>query len=359
MAVPFGFSVGDFIAGINLIITSIQAVRDGKGSSAQFQALTWELTSLKSGLGAIHELNLEQTAQKEYVAIREAVAGCELCIESFVRGVSKYQPWLKPGVDGWKASFRKIQWAFCNKKDVAGFRDQLERHSSAINMLLVTLQVRQGLEQKEMQKTCEATSKETFDTTVEVQVTVSRSHDILKGLSEQQRTVFQDMMCMIGELTESNKQLVQQVAQFQQQLPAQVLLQKPVVLLDACGRAAPFHLDFIDSKEAFLAVLKIRFEQCGVTPQGIGKIDRFEFILRDRRRDISLNAPWQTVFKPGQNAAMSMVFRRLASGSTCPGCGSVNEEADQCDTEWYASSAKEHCDSLTIQQHFLLGLTVM
>ncbi|MCJ1247819.1 hypothetical protein MMC30_005034 [Trapelia coarctata] len=326
MAVPFGFSVGDFIAGINLIITSIKAVREGKGSSAQLQALTSELKSLRSGLGAIHELNLEQTAEKEYVAIRGAVAGCEICIEGFVRGVSKYQPWLKAGVDGWKASFRKIQWAFCNKKDVAEFRDQLARHSSAINMLMVSLQVRQGLAQKEIQKTCLATLRETFDTTVELQVTVSRSHDILKGLSEQQETLFQQMTRRIEQL--------ENMLQLRHQLPPQVLLQKPVVLLDACGRAAPFHLDFIDSKELFLTVLKIRFKQCGVTPKGIGKIDRSEFILRDQRRDISLDAPWQTIFKPGQTATMSMVFRRFTRESTCPRCHSINEQKGCGETEW-------------------------
>ena len=34
-----------------------------------------------------------------------------------------------------------------------------------------------------------------------------------------------------------------------QEIPPQVLLSTPVVLLDACGRIAPFHLDFIDSAE--------------------------------------------------------------------------------------------------------------
>ena len=48
------------------------------------------------------------------------------------------------------------------------------------------------------------------------------------------------------------------------------------------NKMAPFHLEFINSKEAFLAVLKVRFQQCGVTPKGLRKIDRFEFILCDR-----------------------------------------------------------------------------
>jgi len=340
MAVPFGFSVGDLIAGISLIITSIKAVQDGKGSSAQFQALASELRSLRAGLGAIHELDLEQTAYKEHTAIQEAAAECQLCIEDFVRKVSKYQIFLRPGVDGWKASCKRIQWAFCKKKDVADFRDQMAQRSSAINMLMLSLQVRQGLEQKETQKACQATVKEVFDTTVEMQVTISRGHEILNGLSEQQEALFRQMIQKIEQLADSNQVLVQQVVQyqntlqFQQQIPAQVLLQRPVVLLDACGMAAPFHLDFINSKKVFLAVLKIRFEQYGVTPKGIKKIDRSEFILRDLRKDISLDGPWQTMFKPGQTATMSMVFRRFTRESICPGCQCTNEKTGCGDTEW-------------------------
>lgn len=340
MAVPFGFSVGDLIAGISLIVTSIQAVQDGKGSSAQFQALTSELNSLRAGLGAIHELGLEQTAYKEHTAIQEAAAECQRCIEDFVRKVSKYQIFLRPGVDGWKASCRKIQWAFCNKKDVADFRDQLVQRSSAINMLMLSLQVRQGFEQKETQKACQATVREVFDTVVEMQVTISRSHDVLNGLSEQQEALFRQMAQKLEQLAESNQVLVQQVVQYQntlqhqQHIPAQVLLQRPVVLLDACGRAAPFHLDFINSKEAFLTVLKVRFEQCGVTPKGIKKIDRSEFILRDLQRAICLDAPWQTMFKPGQTATMSMVFHCFSRESTCPGCQSTNQKTGCGDTEW-------------------------
>jgi hypothetical protein len=332
MAVPFGFSVGDLIAGISLIVTSIKAVQDGKGSSAQFQALTSELNSLRAGLGAILELGLEQTAYKEHTAIQEAAAECQLCIEDFVRKVSKYQIFLRPGVDGWKASCKKIQWAFCNKKDVADFRDQLVQHSSAINMLMLSLQVRQGFEQKETQTTCQATVREVFDTVVETQVTISRSHDVLNGLSEQQEALFRQMAQKLEQLVQQVE--YQNTLQLQQHMPAQVLLQRPVVLLDACGRAAPFHLDFINSKEAFFAVLKVRFEQCGVTPKGIQKIDRSEFILRDLRRAICLDDPWRTMFKPGQTATMSMVFRRLSRESTCPGCQSTNQKTGCGDTEW-------------------------
>jgi hypothetical protein len=80
----------------------------------------------------------------------------------------------------------------------------------------------------------------------------------------------------------------------QRVLPSQVLLQQPVVLHDALGRIAPFHLEFIDSVAAFLAVLQIRFERVGRS-----KITRLEFDLRDNARQspIALKRVWQGVFR--------------------------------------------------------------
>ncbi len=49
------------------------------------------------------------------------------------------------------------------------------------------------------------------------------------------------------------------IVKVSQTIPAQVLLSKPVVLLDARGRCAPFHLEFIDSAEvcAYVWMVKI------------------------------------------------------------------------------------------------------
>lgn len=41
------------------------------------------------------------------------------------------------------------------------------------------------------------------------------------------------------------------IVRVNKEVPAQVLLSKPVVLLDARGRYAPFHLEVIDSAEVY------------------------------------------------------------------------------------------------------------
>jgi hypothetical protein len=105
---------------------------------------------------------------------------------------------------------------------------------------------------------------------------------------------------MLCETVGRNKTLIQQVTDVRNMIvmqripPPQVLLQEPVILHDARGRISPFHLDFINSTEAFLAVLRVRFQDLGRT-----KIERGEFSIEDTARnlDINLKQSWDRVFK--------------------------------------------------------------
>lgn len=147
MSAGFGFSVGDMIAGLSLIKRSIAALQDARGAIADYQGLLQEVEGLSDALEAVRDLELEEALgadSKPCVAIRGAVSRCRACIDSFLASISKYQPALREkarSVAAWKSKVRKIQWTLCSSEDVAKFRTQLERHSSAINMLLVTLQV--------------------------------------------------------------------------------------------------------------------------------------------------------------------------------------------------------------------------
>jgi hypothetical protein len=81
--------------------------------------------------------------------------------------------------------------------------------------------------------------------------------------------------------------------QLRQDVPPQILLQQPVILHDAIGRIAPFHLEFISSAAAFTAVLKVRFQH-----RGQRKIMAQEWTLREARKQntINIDKPWETVF---------------------------------------------------------------
>ena len=322
MAVGFGFSISDLFAGLKLIIDSVQAIHDTKGSPADYASLVTEIISLQDGLEAVEELQSTQSlSKKQSAALERAVCACQETLEEFLSSISKYQPHLNPKASGLQSNYRRIKWALCKKDDVSEFRAQIGRHGSSINMLLITFQARQNLQTREPNGSLILRTDGDDERIVEM----------LKGLSFDQRHIFIAMM-------QQNKQLMQGIEdlrtmlQIQAAVPSQVLLQQPVILLDPFGKTIPFHLEFIDSSECFMAVLKARFSNAGVTPAGLSKLENRDFLIQDsrRRRPIDIDKNWKSVFRAGQNVDMSMVFHRFACPpSTCPVCLEVNEDDDE------------------------------
>lgn len=137
------------------------------------------------------------------------------------------------------------------------------------------------------------------------------------------------------KILKTNLQLYDIILSMQANLPQQMERQQPVLFLDACGRLSPVHLEFITSAEAFLAVLKIRFQDAGLR-----KIEKGQFALEETRskRQIDLRRPWQTCLLPGQKIDMSMIFSRVESARfTCPGCQHEAGSKTTQDVEWYAA----------------------
>lgn len=148
----------------------------------------------------------------------------------------------------------------------------------------------------------------------------------LAELNLEHQQLFQRLIASNNRLLEANERMslelrqMRESVQLQLEIPPQVALQKPVTLLDACGSISPFHLDFINSVEAFLAVLKIRFQQQGINNAGIQMLENSQFILQDHKGVIDIFQPWQKVLRPNQRVNMSMRFRRNLPTRTCPAC---------------------------------------
>lgn len=109
----------------------------------------------------------------------------------------------------------------------------------------------------------------------------------------------------------------------QRNIPPQINLQQPVLFDDAHGRIFPFHLEFINSFEAFQAVIEVRFRHV----PGLRKVQKNEHAVREHltKRKINLKAPWDSVFLPGRKFHMSMIFRQLQNlVSSCPECQTEN-----------------------------------
>ncbi|KAI9865708.1 MAG: hypothetical protein M1813_002166 [Trichoglossum hirsutum] len=368
MPTPFGFSIGDFVNSLSVIKDLIDALQDASGARADYHELVAELRGLERGLIAIQELNINEDQQlrwvskivgkRRFLAVAQAAAGCRQCINSFLVKIAKFQDLGKTvapangkrkfgqfpscvsgfaSIGAWRTNLRKIQWAL-GKDDVTKFREEVQLHASSIQMLLVTLQMSelstQGRKQDSRNKN-QQTVITTLDDKLDQNTTMLQTQsELLKSvrtsligfertLNTRQEQLFHTLVDNITQLRSSLKQ--------QNEIPPQVMLQRPVQLLDACGRLAPFHLEFINSSEAFLAVLKVRFKHAGLR-----KIEKREFALQERgsKRRLDLSAPWDSVFLPGQKVDMSMVFRRQdVPHRSCPSCRFVSEGHEEEDIE--------------------------
>jgi hypothetical protein len=348
MVVPFGFSVGDFISDIGALVMAIKAVSDTGGSTTQYQAIVSELETLKAGLSSILFFDLEPQTSDVFTNLCEAAASCEECIKSFIKTIAKYQPWFKPDTEGWKPVLRKIQWAFCNKKDVVEFRQQITQRVCTIQLHISAVQTKHCSEGRKFQLQCQSTADATLQAMVDIKSRTLRSEGLLESLSAQQlgqckelqqflksnEELGEETKVLMTEFLKKQTELLVQLVRQQNEIPPQVPLQRPIKLLDACGYETYFHLDFIISLDVFKYAIRSRFEERGVSPNGLQKVDRLESAVRAGKKEVSLKRKWQQVFKPGKIVEMSMKFRRLHPENICPGCQSENENVENGDVEW-------------------------
>ena len=151
MPVPlFGFSLGDFIAVIGLLIDGFQSLNSTNGALADYKRLRRELKNLKNGLQGVRNLSpdLSQDPQASVVssAVASAVNDCLFCVDGFLQKNKKYSELGSTPADRWssagfKNSWRMVGWATWKKKEVVKFKGDVQRHVAAIQMLLAELQM--------------------------------------------------------------------------------------------------------------------------------------------------------------------------------------------------------------------------
>ncbi|KAF2093426.1 hypothetical protein NA57DRAFT_48297 [Rhizodiscina lignyota] len=139
----FGFSVGDFVDGIELVRQLINALKRGSGSSKEYQDLIHELFHLERSLLEVKHLQVCDSLRPQKIAIEQAAAQCQDTVSHFLDQISKYQPSLRATGSGsrWRDQLRKIQWTLYRKEDVQHFRAQIQGHTSSIMISLMALQL--------------------------------------------------------------------------------------------------------------------------------------------------------------------------------------------------------------------------
>jgi hypothetical protein len=144
MPVLFGFSVGDVIAVSILIKDVFKALDDASGAAAEYQELCRELWALDRAFLEVGRLSQSCDTSIELNAlshtVRRVADQCKECIEAFLKKIKGYERSLRDAGSGNKLCDmgRKIKWALVQKGELARFRTEINGHSSAINMLLIT-----------------------------------------------------------------------------------------------------------------------------------------------------------------------------------------------------------------------------
>lgn len=338
MSVGFGFSVGDFLAALKLVGTVIDALREASGSCAVYRELLHELLTLETALLQVKRLDLDNGQRTEKIALRQAAVQCQHTIDEFWNKIRNYQPHLRDGGTGSriKDSWVKIKWAVCKKDDLEKFKADLRGHTGAIEVLLLVVQMEattmQARRQDEGQKTLagkiQEFSSQWLGRVSAISDGVNQSVQQGKALLEATTKIVQTNLRLF--------QMIFDVHQFILRVPSQVNRQQPVYMIDAFGKESPFHVEFVRSAEALIAILKVNFKS---TRSGLRMIEHGEFVIEDdaTKRDIDLASDWETCFFPGQRVSMSMVFTRSTElpTPTCPGCGSESKSASGQEVLWY------------------------
>lgn len=143
MSVGFGFSTGDFIAGIDLIGTIINALNDASTASLEYRELIRQLYSLESALIQVKKVKFDGAQHAETVGLWQAASQCHQAIDDFWKTIQKYQPHLREGGSNSriKDSWMRVRWSLCKKDDLAKFKINLSAHTASIQLLLNTLQM--------------------------------------------------------------------------------------------------------------------------------------------------------------------------------------------------------------------------
>ena len=137
MAAGFGFSVGDFVAGIELTAKVIRALKESGGASSEYQQILRELESLEIILQHLSSLKATKENHHYVNAFRGQAQSIQVLVQQFLDSITKYKSSL--GATAHRGvrhgSGKKIQWTLLRQPEVAKLRSTIEFQISILNLL--------------------------------------------------------------------------------------------------------------------------------------------------------------------------------------------------------------------------------
>lgn len=141
IAMSFGFSVGDFIAGANLAYQLLRALSDSQGASKEYQEVIQELGCVQQTFLHVEQMrscNLFSRATLN--AVSYIINSSVDVISNFFARTEKYRRSLSGngGQSLYRDSWRKVGWSLFKKEELTGLRDTLQTRLTAIAILVNT-----------------------------------------------------------------------------------------------------------------------------------------------------------------------------------------------------------------------------
>ncbi|PMD18277.1 hypothetical protein NA56DRAFT_249305 [Hyaloscypha hepaticicola] len=334
MSAGFGFSVGDFITGIQLVRDVITSLQASGGSSSEYQALAMELFSLERALLEVKALKSLDDQPEKLEALKCAASQCQHTIDRFMTKIHKFQSSLTAQGSGsrWIDGLRKVQWAMCKKEDIATFKAEISGHAVAINLLVATAQFNATTLIGERSEQFLRKSQESSTVLATLTSWPTAAMNSLKDSIASCLRQGQELLAASKNIVQTNLQIfhaVLEIQKFMTTLPAQVLREQPVYFTGAYGLEVPFHLEFVYSSEILHDWLLRRF------PKDKEMIEHGMFALQDlkTKRRLSLKDQWATLFYPGMRVAMDIIYNFgivfQVAQIRCHNCGHLSLSSEE------------------------------
>jgi hypothetical protein len=155
-AVPFGFSVGDFVAGVELVHKAAKALRSVSGATEQYQQTLLDLTLIESVLRRFQGLTSATPSDEAIRTIQLCSLACHVPLDRFPNKIRKLERQLNfelhlhaAGTLGIKKGSHKLQWAIILEQDVAKLKASISAGIDIINTLLQVESLERGASTQE------------------------------------------------------------------------------------------------------------------------------------------------------------------------------------------------------------------
>ncbi|OAG42663.1 hypothetical protein AYO21_02946 [Fonsecaea monophora] len=369
MPVPFGFSVGDFVAVIQLTGKIISSLKGVGGSASEYQHAVVELESLKRLLEKVTKLTITEDNAVQVNALRGLALACEPCLQEFYQKLRSYEASIGPYAPRGrlKGAFHKVKWAFLGSEEFSQFRKFIamkvlclslllsmhifesastrnsQEHIAHFSLLDEITKLRESMERLELanqQRSShldhEASLRPIQDKVEDIAARLeSHLTPVSSALTSVGRAVFGfhnvlgQIIDFLGSFRRETKVALQRIIQTNMQIYALLLtsqnspghspsmLSDAILFEDALGRTVSLPYQWFRHWEAFEGLLRAEFK--GIP--GEAKVLEGQYHLIDTKGGgaIIKKQDWHRTVFPGSSVTMSVIISQIRwQGGLCP-----------------------------------------